>query len=90
MPNATGLVTVFESSDGGSGDPAKTTWQFFVGSQPVTTANHFLAQTVRLAVDTNSQVQVTFDATNTLSQVRIAFTYTCETRRLEECKPKPA
>lgn len=28
-------VTVFESSDGGSGDPAKTFWQFFVGTQPV-------------------------------------------------------
>jgi hypothetical protein len=59
-----GYITVYESSDGGTGDPAKTAWQFFVGNQPVTTENHFLAETVRLAVETSSEVQVTFDEGN--------------------------
>jgi hypothetical protein len=69
---ANGYVTVYEASDGGSGDPAKTTWQFFVGTQAVNTTNHFLAQTARLAVNTNSRVQVTFDDTNRkVSQLRV-------------------
>ena len=87
--NAEGYVTVYESSDGGTGDPAKTLWQFFVGGHPVTTENHFLAETVRLAIDTNSRVRVTYDADqgNKLSQVRIEFKYACETRRLAPCKP---
>lgn len=90
MSNVTGHVTVYESSDGGSGDPAKTTWQFFVGTQPVNTTNQFLAQTIRVAIQTNSQVQVTFDnTTKTLSQVRIEFKYSCETRRLTACKEEP-
>jgi hypothetical protein len=86
----TGHVTVYESSDGGTGDPAKTLWQFFVDNHPVTTENHFLAQTIRVAIGTNSQVQVTFDdMTKKLSQVRIEFKYCCETRRLAECKQQP-
>lgn len=80
-----GYITVYESSDGGTGDPAKTVWQFFVDNRAVTTANHFLAQTVRFAVETNSQVRVTFD-NGKLSQVRIEFKYSCETRRLATCK----
>lgn len=86
----TGNVTVYESSDGGTGCPTKTTWQFFVGTRPVNTDNHFLAQTIRLAIETNSEVQVTFDsATSKLSQARIEFKYSCETRRLAACKPEP-
>jgi hypothetical protein len=85
-----GKVTVYESSDGGTGDPAKTFWQFFIGNQPVTTTNPFLAETVRLALETNSELQATYDPAkaNVLSQVRIAFQYACETRRLTECKPQ--
>jgi hypothetical protein len=88
MATATGYITVYESSDGGTGDLAKTTWQFFVGPQAVNTANQFFAETARLAIETNSPVTVTFDPTsqNKLSQVRIAFKYCSETRRLE-CKP---
>jgi hypothetical protein len=81
---------VYESSDGGTGDPAKTIWQFFVGTQPVNTTNQFFSQTIRVAIQTNSQVQVTFDnTTKALSQVRIEFKYSCETRRLAACKEEP-
>jgi hypothetical protein len=91
IKNATGHVTVYESSDGGTGDPNMTLWQFFIDNQPVTTKNHYLAQTARLAIETNSLVQVTYDDANQnkLSQVRLAFQYSCETRRSAECKPKP-
>jgi hypothetical protein len=91
MANAEGFVTVFESSDAGTGDPAKTLWQFFVDTQAVTTANHFLAETVRLAIETNSRVQTTFNPAdgNKLSQVRIVYEYGCEARRLAPCKPEP-
>lgn len=89
MANVTGYVTVFESSDGGSGDPARTFWQFFVGTQAVTTSNPLLAETMRLAVETNSRVGVTFDpeAGKTMSQARIEFTYVCSSRKLERCEP---
>ena len=87
VSNVTGHITVYESSDGGTGDPAKTTWQFFIGTQPVNTTNQFFAQTIRVAIQTNSQVQATFDnTTNKLSQVRIEFKYSCETRLLAACK----
>jgi hypothetical protein len=71
----TGFVTVYESSDGGTGDPAKTVWQFFVGGQPVKTTNKYFAQTARLAVRTKSQVTATFNAVdgNVLSQLRVAL-----------------
>jgi hypothetical protein len=84
-----GYVCVYESSDGGTGDPAKTFWQFFVGAQPVTTANHYLAETMRLAVETNSKVKVTYDpaAGNTISQARIAFKYVCAKRKIDPCDP---
>lgn len=87
MANAIGYIRVYESSDGGSGDPAKTSWQFFVDKLPVTTQNEQMAKTVRLALITCSPVQVTFDAKNVLSQVRIQFDYTCETRRSLGCAP---
>jgi hypothetical protein len=84
MATAEGYVMVYESSDGGTGDPAKTRWQFFVGDVAVSTDNHFLAETVRLAIDTNSRVQVTHQD-GTASQVRIEFAYVCETRRQALC-----
>lgn len=89
MANVEGYVTVFESSDGGSGDPAKTFWQFFVGIQPVGTRNPLLAETMRLAVDTSNKVRVTFDpsAGNTMSQARLAFEYVCNYRKIEKCEP---
>jgi hypothetical protein len=86
--NAKGFVTVFEASDGATGNPEDTTWQFFVGKKPVITKNHFLAQAVRLAIETNSQVQVTFEDPNTLSQVRIEFNYGSEITRLAPVPPE--
>jgi hypothetical protein len=82
MADIEDYVTVFESSDGGSGDPAKTFWQFFVGAQPVGTNNPLLAETMRLAIKTSSKVKVTFDqkAGNTMSQARIEFKYVCNSR----------
>ena len=72
-----GRITVYESSDGGSGDFAKTHWQFFVdpgqAPVPVGTNNPALAETVRLAIASSSKVRVTFDEQHTLTQVRIAF-----------------
>jgi hypothetical protein len=87
MATIEGYVTVFESSDGGTGDPAKTFWQFFIGTQPVRTENRFLAETMRLAVDSSSKVSVTYDENkgNTMSQARIEFTYVCESRRYAPC-----
>jgi len=86
-----GYVCVYEASDGGTGNPAKTVWQFFVGAQPVTTENHYLAETMRLAVETNSKVKVTYDpaAGNTMSQARIEFKYVCEKRMVEPCGNNP-
>ena len=92
-----GYVTVFESSDGGSGQAADTFWQFFIGGQPenfidgqpVTTRNPLLAETIRLAVNTSSKVRVTFDPNrgNVMSQARIAFKYVCNSRKIERCVP---
>ena len=48
-----GYVTVYESSDGGTGNPAKTFWQLFVNNQPVSIDNHLMADTVRLAISNN-------------------------------------
>ena len=64
---------MYESSDGGSGDPRKTFWGFHVANQAFTTDNPFLAETVRLAISSNSRVQVTAGADGKVSQVRIAF-----------------
>jgi hypothetical protein len=54
-------ITVFEASDGGTGDPLNTVWQFFVDTQPVSTKNERLAEAARLAVKTASRVEVTCD-----------------------------
>lgn len=91
MATIEGHVTVFESSDGGTGDPVKTIWQFFVEAQPVRTENRFLAETMRLAVDTSSKVRVTYDEnkSNTMSQARIEFTYVCESTRYAPCDKNP-
>jgi hypothetical protein len=89
MADIEDYVTVFESSDGGSGDPAKTFWQFFVGTQPVGTTNPLIAETMRLAINTSSKVRVTFDqqAGNMMSQARIGFKYVCNSREINRCDP---
>ena len=51
MANIEDYVTVFESSDGGTGNAVKTFWQFFVGTQPITTENPLIAETMRLGFD---------------------------------------
>jgi hypothetical protein len=86
-----GYVDVYEASDGGTGDPVQTFWQFFVGGQAVGTRNHRLAETMRIALETNSVVMVTYDPQNgsAISQVRIAFKYVCESRRIEVCDREP-
>src|ERR1700674_5044621 len=82
-------VLVYEASDGGTGDPRLTVWQFFIGAQPVTTKNPELAETIRLAVDSNSKVKATYDDqnANTLLQARIVFTYVCESVQITGCGP---
>lgn len=81
-------VTVYESSDGGSGKPDDTFWQFFVDGRAVGTRNRYLAETMRLAVDTSSKVRVNFnEADNTMSQARIEFKYICESRKVTKCEP---
>ena len=74
MAEAEDYIRVYESSDGGSGNPVKTFWQFFVGEIAVTTDNHFMAETIRLSIKTRRKVKVTYDdRTKTISQVRIEF-----------------
>jgi hypothetical protein len=94
MATTEGYVTVFESSDGGSGNPGNTNWQFFVdpGNAPrqqVTTKNQQLADTIRFAVETSSRVRVTYDpaAPHVMSQALIEFSYVCESHRIEPCRP---
>jgi len=85
MANIDGYITVYESSDGGTG--VNTFWQFFVNQQPVLTENQFIAETMRLAISTNSKVNVTYDPEkgNTMSQARIEFKYICESHNILEC-----
>jgi hypothetical protein len=90
MAQIEGHVSVYESSDGGTGDPAKTHWIFFVGGQALNTDNKQIAETMRLAVTTNSIVRVQFDPTGpTVTQARLEFDYVCETKRLAKCESKP-
>lgn len=86
-----GHIDVYEASDGGTGDPVQTFWQFFVGGQPVGTRNHRIAETMRLALETSSVVAVTYDPQNgnTISQARIQFKYICESRTLKACDRQP-
>ena len=80
--SATGSVTVYESSDAGSGDPTKTFWQFFVdtargpgGTIAVRTRNVRLAETMRFAIETKSKVRVSYDDVSfEMDQARIEFT----------------
>jgi len=92
MATAEGYIEVYESSDGGSGNPCRTFWQFFVGKQPVVTENPQIAETIRLAISTSSKVRVTYDdqKQNTISQVRIEFKYVCESSTITPCVPDPA
>lgn len=73
MAQVTGFITVYESSDGGTGSGEKTSWQFFVGTHPVSTKNPYLAETVRLAIKTDKMITATVDESGFLSQVRIAL-----------------
>ena len=87
--NVTGYVTRYESSDGGSGDATKTVWQVFVGNKPVNTTNRHLAETVPLALLTDSQIDVTYDdGDGVVSQVRIRFNY-CDSKTRILCSPNP-
>jgi hypothetical protein len=89
MAQVEDYIKVFEATDGGSGDPAKTFWQFFVGAQPVTTKNPLIAETMMLAVNTQSKVRVIFDPAdgNTMAQARMEFSYVCNSRKIEKCQP---
>lgn len=84
-------VMVFESTDGGSGKPEKTFWQFLMGNGnfPVTTDNPLLAETMRLAVETSSKVRATYSdsSPHVMSQARIEFQYVCHSRKIERCIP---
>jgi len=86
-----GYVTVFETSDGGTGDPLDTLWQFFVDNQPVTTKNERHAETARLAIKTATRVQVTYDSGsgNTISQIRMEFRYVCTEELIRDCHNSP-
>lgn len=94
MGTIEGYVTVFESSDGGTGDPDKTFWQFFIdpgnaAREAVTTKNQRLAETIRFAIETNNRVRVSYDdgAGHAMTQARIEFRYVCESLRIEPCRP---
>ena len=79
MADIEGRVTVYESTDGGSGRPEKTFWQFFIKDAEmeiaVNTYNPLIAETVRLAILAGAQTRVTYDTgTKEVSQVRLALT----------------
>src|SRR6516162_7983794 len=90
-----GYVTVYETSDGGSEDPRRTVWQFFVdpgigARQAVITRNNWIAETMRLAVKTASRARVTFDdVTHVMQQARIEFAYVCELTKVIPCQGAP-
>src|SRR5215472_3266334 len=95
MGTIDGYVTVYESTDGGRGDPRQTFWQFFVdpGRTPreaVNTKNPRHAETMRFAVETNSKVTVSYDDnSHEIAQVRIEFKYICESVMVQPCGPGP-
>jgi hypothetical protein len=90
MADVTGYIKVFEASDGGSGDPRKTTWQFFVDAQPVITTNESIADTARLAVKTACRVKVTYDENaHVISQMRMEFSYLCNSEPIQDCDAEP-
>jgi hypothetical protein len=78
-----GYVAVYESTDGGTGDPRKTFWVFRLKKNAseyldVRTTNPDFAETARLAFITNNLVYVFYDENNenTLSQIKIDTTTT--------------
>jgi len=89
MAIAEGYVTVFEATD----VKGSTTWQVFIDDgvaprQAVITTNERLAETLQLAIKTNSIVKVSYDdLSHVMSQVRIAFNYVCEMIRVTPCGP---
>jgi hypothetical protein len=90
MPQIEGCVTVYESADGGSGNPVKTFWQYCVenGKEriPVTTENFHLAETTRLAIETSCQVRVSYND-QIMSQARLEYKYICEYHKVSEYGP---
>src|SRR2546423_14305644 len=94
MPNIQGYITVFEATDGGSGLPAKTNWQFFVCNatqrEAVTTVNPLVAEAVMLAIKTTAFVRVSYDAaTRVAAQVRMTYDYSCVGLTLDPCPNIP-
>jgi hypothetical protein len=90
MAEVSGHIKVFEASDGGSGDPRKTAWQFFVGNQAVITSNENIADTARLAVKTASSVKVSYDpSSHVILQMRMEFTYVCNSEPIRDCDAEP-
>jgi hypothetical protein len=65
------LISVYESADGGSGNPVKTFWNISVGGTSYKTDNFQLAETARLAILTNSKITVIADGNHKLSEIRI-------------------
>lgn len=75
------FVTVFEVTEGEA-----PLWQFFVGPQPVTTKTPAIADAMMLAIKTSGKVRVVFDEqSHDIRQVRIAYSYVCEAKRIELC-----
>jgi hypothetical protein len=67
-----GYVTVYESTDGGTGSPQKTFWQIFVGKTPMGTKNAELAETARLAIMLKNKVNASYDdTTSVILQIRL-------------------
>lgn len=70
MATVDGNITVFEVSDGGSGDISKTRWQLFVDKTPVSTLNSHIADIAGLAITLKSKVRCTYDK-GVISQLRL-------------------
>ena len=85
MASADGYVCKFEATDeGGCG----TRWNFFIGGQPVLTRNAGIADSIRLAIETASQVHVEYDAASQMvTQVQIVFRYICQSTDVKPCEP---
>lgn len=92
MSEVEGYVTVFECSDGGSGDPRKSFWQFFIGDTPVGTENPYIAETMKIAIQTCRQVRVSYDPANgnRISQARLQYEYICYEERISRCSAPPS
>jgi hypothetical protein len=82
---ATGYVCKFEVTD----DAGGSRWNFFIGGQPVRTGNAEIAGSIRLAIETSSQVYCVYDDANgnAITQVQIVFRYVCEPKTVQPCEP---